>query len=387
MQVQTGLAGAPTIAGNNSGLITLTGSATAINTILRAGVRLITNTSYTGNLTIQQFSQVNGSPARTETDTIKLNVVSIPKVLNVPPIASYVENATPTFLARLATFSDTNANTVGGILSIKSTGFFESTDLIAVANQGNGLGQLGVVGNVVKYSGIAVATLQGTGSLLDPLKVSFSSAASAAAVQVVLRRITFKSTSENPTSTPRTLSFCFVNRPGLASAFVTQSLTVVPVNDNPILRINGNIEYLNSSTAFKSVGTGITVSDAEQNYADGKLTVTLTTLNRSTPTFDILSIRTQGNGLKQVSVTGNEIRYSGILIGTWSGNGSSMPLEVIWNSQATSAAIQAVIVRINYRKTSTAPVTTDRTLSFRLSDSTDSLGTQSNLVTRTIRFV
>ena len=178
-----------------------------------------------------------------------------------------------------------------------------------------------------------------------------------------------------------------MNRPGLASAFVTQSLTVVPVNDNPILRINGNIEYLNSSTAFKSVGTGITVSDAEQNYADGKLTVTLTTLNRSTPTFDILSIRTQGNGLKQVSVTGNEIRYSGILIGTWSGNGSSMPLEVIWNSQATSAAIQAVIVRINYRKTSTAPVTTDRTLSFRLSDSTDSLGTQSNLVTRTIRFV
>ena len=126
---------------------------------------------------------------------------------------------------------------------------------------------------------------------------------------------------------------------------------------------------------------GLRINDAEQNFANGKLVVAL---RGATFGAETLSVRSSGTGPGQVGVSGNQISYSGVVIGISSGNGTSeAPFQILWNEQATSLGIQAVIRRIAYRKTLLAAPAPQRLIDFQLIDSANA---SSALATKTLNF-
>jgi hypothetical protein len=83
---------------------------------------------------------------------------------------------------------------------------------------------------------------------------------------------------------------------------------------------------------------------------------------------DRLTIRHQGNGAGQIGVSGNEVRYGGMVIGTFSGGDGSNSLVIGLNSNATSVAVQALMRRIAFDSTDANPSTTRRLIQFQIGD-------------------
>ena len=93
----------------------------------------------------------------------------------------------------------------GGTLTLEIVDAGEADDRLTIRNQGDGAGQIGVVGNAVTFSGTTIGTFTG-GVGLTPLEVTFGSASSAAAAQALLRNIQFSSVSSTPSTTSRVIS-------------------------------------------------------------------------------------------------------------------------------------------------------------------------------------
>jgi hypothetical protein len=82
---------------------------------------------------------------------------------------------------------------------------------------------------------------------------------------------------------------------------------------------------------------------------------------------DRFTIRNQGAGPGQISATGTDASYGGVVIGTRSGGTGTSPLIITFNSNATIEAIQALIRNILWRSPSASKLT--RTLTVSLTDS------------------
>ncbi|MEQ1847970.1 MAG: hypothetical protein ABL983_20610, partial [Nitrospira sp.] len=84
---------------------------------------------------------------------------------------------------------------------------------------------------------------------------------------------------------------------------------------------------------------------------------------------DVLAIRNQGTGAGQIGVSGANVTYQGVTIGTFTGGSSGTNLVVTLNSNATSTAVTALVKNITYQDTDTnAPTTGARTVRYVLTD-------------------
>ena len=77
-------------------------------------------------------------------------------------------------------------------------------DIISVRNEGTGLGQVGVSGTTITYSGIAIGTISGGNG--SPLTIQFGLFAGTTSVEAVIRNLTYANLSNTPTLS-RTLLF------------------------------------------------------------------------------------------------------------------------------------------------------------------------------------
>ncbi len=128
------------------------------------------------------------------------------------------------------------------------------------------------------------------------------------------------------------------------------------------------------------IAPSATVSDADSaNFASGSLSVYLSsngTVN------DRLAISHQGSAAGQIGVSGSDVSYGGILIGSFSGGeDGTTPLVVSLNANATLIATQALLRNITFANVSDDPSTLPRTVSVIL---TDGNGGVSNTATRSI---
>ncbi|MCP5224097.1 MAG: cadherin-like domain-containing protein [Thauera sp.] len=83
---------------------------------------------------------------------------------------------------------------------------------------------------------------------------------------------------------------------------------------------------------------------------------------------DQLGIRSEGDGPTQVRVSGLNVYYSGVLIGTIVADGSNHgKLVVAFNADATVPAVESVIENLTYQNTSSNPFVS-RTISIRVTD-------------------
>ncbi|QAY76182.1 tandem-95 repeat protein [Sphingosinicella sp. BN140058] len=161
-----------------------------------------------------------------------------------------------------------------------------------------------------------------------------------------------------------TASFTYVvqdGRGGTDEGLVT--VDVAAVNDAPKLTgfspgATFDENAVNAAPAL--LDADVTFGDAEGNVAGGVLTVT------GLLAEDIVGIRDQGAGAGQIGVSGSEVSYGGVVIGTV-GGGAGTTLTVALNSAATVAAVEALIENLTYANTSDAP-TASRTLTLSVAD-------------------
>ena len=151
----------------------------------------------------------------------------------------------------------------------------------------------------------------------------------------------------------------------------TASIVVTAVNDAPtIASLSGDsLSYSegNGAVVIEQGGNALVADVDSTNFDTGTLTVSFTAGSDSAE--DVLSIRNQGTGAGQIGVSGSSITYGGTTIGTFTGGSSGSNLVISLNSNATPAAVTALVKNITYQNTDTnAPATGARTVRFVLTD-------------------
>ncbi|MDZ8086445.1 MAG: cadherin-like domain-containing protein, partial [Nostoc sp. DedQUE12b] len=320
---------------STAGVLTLTGSSTVAN--YQAALRSITYTNNSDNpsLTPRTVSFiVNDGAADSTAITRNINITAV----NDAPIATatnsalvYTENAT-TVIDSGITVSDLDSDNLASATVRITSGFVSAEDILAFTNQN------GITGSYNSSTG--VLTLTGSSTVAN--------------YQTALRSVTYTNSSDNPTTTPRTVSFV-VNDGTDNSTVVTRNINITAVNNAPIATTtNSALAYTENATT--AIDSGITVSDEDSaNLASATVRISSGFISAQ----DSLAFTNQ-NG-----ITGSYNSITGVLTLTGS---------------ATVANYQTALRSITYTNSSDNPSLTPRTVSFLINDGT----ANSTAVTRDI---
>ena len=84
---------------------------------------------------------------------------------------------------------------------------------------------------------------------------------------------------------------------------------------------------------------------------------------------DVLAIRNQGTNAGQIGVSGSDVTFGGVVIGSFTGGSSGSDLVVTFNGNATSVGVTMVMQNITYENTDTGNATIGaRTVDFVVTD-------------------
>ena len=169
---------------------------------------------------------------------------------------------------------------------------------------------------------------------------------------------------------------------GSTSEFST-NLTVVPLNTAPTVTLpGGSVTYTENDPATILDATA-TITDADSaDFDGGTLTIEFTS---GGTTDDRLSILNAGTGQQQISISGNEIRHEGTLIGTFTGGtDGTTPLVISFNINADEPPVRDLLRHITYENVSEDPDPSTRTIRFVM---TDGDGGTSTAVTKNVDVV
>lgn len=157
-------------------------------------------------------------------------------VLTLPgPARGYLAGQAPQVLDAQATLTDSDsANFNTGTLTAEFASGGKAGDQLALRNQGTGPGQVGVSGANVTFGGVLIGTASG-GSQPTPLVITFNASATPAAVQAVLRNLTYMSTSASPSTAARYVRLTVVDETGKQS---NQPIKVAVVSPAPSLTVS-----------------------------------------------------------------------------------------------------------------------------------------------------
>lgn len=275
-----------------------------------------------------------------------------------------------------------SADLNGGKMTVSLIANAQGTDVLSIRNQGTAAGKIGVDGSNVTYGGVVVGTFAG-GTNKVGLSISFNANATPAAAQALLRNTQFSNSAATRSTDPRTVRILVTDGDGGQSAAVTKTITVAPGNAAPVVGgFDGSVAYPVSPGTAVVIDEDTTVVDNDStDFNGGKLTITITANIQST---DVLSIRNQGTAAGLIGVSGNEVTYGGVLIGTFTGGTNKVGLTITFNANCTPAAAQALLRALTFRNSSLSPITSPRTVRAIL---TDGDGGTSTAVTKTINFV
>jgi hypothetical protein len=177
---------------------------------------------------------------------------------------------------------------------------------------------------------------------------------SVANYQTVLRSVTYNNTSNNPTTTARSLSFQ-VNDGALNSNTATKSVTITPVNDASVVTTSGGTTAFTEDAGPVAVDNALTVTDID-NATLVSATVTITNLTDAGA--ETLAATTGGT-----SIVANYVAPTLTLTGV-----------------DTIANYQAVLRSVTYNNASNTPNVTNRSIAFQVNDGS----TNSNTATKTV---
>ena len=263
--------------------------------------------------------------------------------------SSYTENAGVLFDAS-ATFTDSDTPVLtGGNLTYQVSANGSATDELGIRHQGTGAGQIGLSGNDVTYEGVVIGSHTGFGNGSTPLVLNFNGNATTTAVQALLRNITYRDTSDAPSTSTRTLSLTISDGSGGTSAPIVVTMAVVAVNDAPVFGgLNGAPVFTEGGAAVM-LDADVTLADAELTAADNFSGATLTLARQGGANAeDALAF----DGAV-VTTSGADVRVNGVLVGSYTFTGGEM--VVTFGAGATNARVNALLQHIVYWNTSDTP--------------------------------
>jgi hypothetical protein len=344
--------------------ITLNSSATipAVQALIRSlTFRSISDRPSSTKTISVQITDGKGGISNPVTRRIAITRINdAPLLTTTSRTVSYTEGAVPTIIEASATVFDVDSSDLNlGRLTISVVGNLQSTDRIGIRNTGNEANQIGVSGNTISFGGTVIGTFSGTTTLIISLNVN----ATPAAVQAVLRNVTFSSISDNPSVLERTLRVTLTDGDGGTSLPAMKTVRVVRINDAPTVRLfETPVTYTEGGSPALISGNAAVQDPDSENFSGGRLTISIVSNLQST---DRIGIRNTGNEANQIGVSGNTISFGGTVIGTFSGTTS---LVVTFNVNATAAAVQAVLRNVTFFSISENPSVLERTLRVTLTD-------------------
>lgn len=148
-----------------------------------------------------------------------------------------------------------------------------------------------------------------------------------------------------------------------------------------IANLNGDaVNYLEKTSGILIDGSNnATVTDADSaNFNGGNVRVAVT--GNAVTNEDVLSVLSVGSAAGQISVSGSNVQYGGVTIGTLTGGTSGNALVITLNANADASAVTALVRSLQYSNSnSTTPNTSARTLSITVTDETGTTSTVSTV--------
>ncbi|MGE8477678.1 MAG: Ig-like domain-containing protein [Pseudomonas shirazensis] len=308
--------------------ISVTGSGTS--TLALSGVATLAQ--YRAVLAAVQYS--NSTPAYTagtRSVTVRVNddmgstartALVVVQPLNAAPVIGNLNGDSAAFTqgggavlidaGGNATVSDSDSTDfAGGALTVSVTAnAAPGEDRLAIRNQGNGAGQIGVSGSSVSYGGTVIGTLSG-GTGGSNLVVSLNANANAAAVEALVRNLTYDNSNASNAigQANRMLSVTVSDGDGATSSVASVTVTVretvpptatIVVSDSTLLA--GETTLV--SITFSEAVSGLTVGDftvangvlSNLSSGDGGITwtATLTPSSATTDSSNLISLNNAG---------------------------------------------------------------------------------------------
>ncbi len=298
-----------------------------------------------------------------------------PPALGFPSAAlDYDENDLATAIDAAATASDPDSTDLnGGGLTVSITTNGTVNDQLAVADSGTPGAGIEVSGTTVSFNGSTIGTIDGTDDGVNgaDLTIDFTAvAATPAALQALLRAITYANISDDPSGSTRTVTFTASDGDGGTSFGTTQTVNVNPANDDPALALPSAALDYDEDDPATAIDTAATVTDSDSSdFIGGALTVSLTANGTANDQLGVADSGTPGTGIE---VSGSTVSFDGATIGTIDGtddgvNGADLTINFT-SAAANSSATQALARAITYANSSENPSGLARTATFTLTD-------------------
>ncbi|HYD76783.1 DUF4347 domain-containing protein, partial [Ramlibacter sp.] len=317
--------------GTDDTIVQVTGTQAQLNAAL-ATLSFMADAGYegAGSVTMETTdgkASINGVPIQ-DTDVLTLDIRGpVPGISGLADLG-YVENDPATAVAPLLSLS--GPATLEGA-TVQITGNYQpSQDLLAFVDQG------GITGSFDAVTG----TLTLTGS------------ASLAQYQAALRSVTYRNTSETPSSQVRTLSFV-ASSAGDDSVVATLAIDVIPVDDAPTLTLTVGNPTFNQGGAPVALFADATFDTIEAGQAISALVLAVGNVRNGAS--EVLSINGQDIGLASGSLTVGGVTYAVVV----SGNTATVTVSGL---SLTPAGAKALVEGITYSNNAVAPIGGNRTV-------------------------
>ena len=294
---------------------------------------------------------------------------------------AYTENEEALQMDGTATVSDPDgdADWNTGTLTVQITANSEAADELSINDtDGNGP-TITLIGADILADGTDVGDLSVSGGVVTggtALTVTFNAVATNTIVQEVLQSMRYRNTSDAPGTSDRTVTFTATDaQAGTTSDTVILVISATP--DDPSIAITvDNVPYTENGVALQ-MDNAATMSDPDADWDGSTLTVQITDNSEAA---DELSIADSDSD--DITIDGTNIKAGVTTVGTLSVSGGVVTggtaLTVTFNADATNAIVQEVMQSMQYRNSSDAPSTSNRTVTFTATDA--QAGTTSDTV-------
>jgi hypothetical protein len=238
---------------------------------------------------VVRFDLNEGTPLVERTrPTVTVNVTPVndaPSISLGRSSASYTEDNSPTQLTPSATVTDPDSSSLSGpTLTVRFVANGLSEDLLAIRDEGLTSGKVSISGNQVLLGGVAVGTWSG-GTSGSNLVVSFTGATNVSTVEAVARNVTYRNTSQAPSTTSRTIGFVVADGSGASSSEATFTMNLTAVNDAPVNTVPSGATVAEDNTLTLNTASGWVTSIADVDAGSSTVSVTLTATDGQV-TFD-----------------------------------------------------------------------------------------------------
>lgn len=271
---------------------------------------------YSAELSALEIVRLMGDHGEaTETVALTVNAVNDDPVLTNGANLSNSEGSSTSPFAGVSTVADAdNTDFDGGTLTATLSGATESTDQLWIFPSGS----VTVAGNVVRVSGVDVGTFAG-GTAGSPLVVTFNSSAMVSDVQAVFEKVSFQSTSDDPTTGVRTISVVLTDGDGGTSNTATADVDLNSVaNDAPVNTAPASVGVF-QETATTLSGLSVADPDDRGSLMTTRLQVSNGVLNVTLAGAATISAGANGSG--DLTIQGSEADVNASLAGvTYTGN-------------------------------------------------------------------